>query len=145
MFSYIFSFVHSGLGFGLIMIGISWLYITFHRSLRSIDQKPLKARFKVMTSFKYILTSFIVTIIFTLTLLLPLHETTNIYSVHIKVILIMTTLFIFLNKYYINKIPNLKLYASVYHWQPPPVLPWQLPTNFDQNSVKLTCVSDNNK
>ena len=46
-------------------------------------------------------------------------------------------LFILLPKYYINQNPNFKLYLSIYHQQPPPVLPWQLPENFDTNGIHL--------
>ena len=48
-----------------------------------------------------------------------------------------TLTFILVPKYYINQNRNMKLYASVYHHHPPPVLPWQLPDNFDLKSVKL--------
>ena len=48
-----------------------------------------------------------------------------------------TLAFILVPKYYISQNRNLKLYASVYHHYPPPVLPWQLPDNFDLKSVKL--------
>ena len=48
-----------------------------------------------------------------------------------------TFLFILIPKYYICQNCNMKLYVSVYHHHPPPVLPWQLPDNFDLKSVKL--------
>ena len=53
---------------------------------------------------------------------------------------IVTIFGIFLPKYYISQNPSLKLYVSVYHHHPPPVLPWQLPDNFNPNSVELVCV-----
>ena len=46
-------------------------------------------------------------------------------------------IFILIPKYYICQNHNMKLYVSVYHHHPPPVLPWQLPNNFDLKSVKL--------
>ena len=66
-------------------------------------------------------------------------------QLHLIVLFIMTTLFIFVFKYYINQNHNLKLYLSVYHQMPPPVLPWQLPDNFDPSSVKLKFISYENK
>ena len=125
------------------MIGILWLLIKFHLDLRSIDKQPLMARyFKIFASHKFVLFFIVVTLVLTLTILNPLNplNTKSLHLLHIKVILIMIFLFILMNKYYINQNLNLKLYVSVYHWQPPPVLPWQLPDNFDQNSVKLICV-----
>ena len=46
-------------------------------------------------------------------------------------------------QYFINRNENFKLYVSVYHHHPPFVLPWQLPSNFDSNSVKLLYVKSN--
>ena len=43
-------------------------------------------------------------------------------------------------KYLISQNPNLKSYVSVYHHQPPPVLPWQLADNFDPGDIKLIVV-----
>ena len=47
---------------------------------------------------------------------------------------------IFITRYYFSQNPNFKLYLSVYHHQPPLVLPWQLPSDFDPNSVILKYV-----
>ena len=54
-------------------------------------------------------------------------------------------LFIIQPRYYISQNHNLKVYLSVYHHQPPPVLPWQLPDDFDPNSVVLTIVPHENE
>ena len=50
---------------------------------------------------------------------------------HIFYLFNMGLFCILLPLYYINQVPTLKLYASVYHHQPPPVLPWQVPEHFD--------------
>ena len=44
---------------------------------------------------------------------------------------------IFLPKYYISQNPSLKIYTNVYHQHPPPILPWQVPENFNPRSVEL--------
>lgn len=52
----------------------------------------------------------------------------------------IATLFILLPMYYINQNPNFKLYLSVYYYQPPPVLPWQLPEHFDPKGTRFVAV-----
>jgi hypothetical protein len=64
----------------------------------------------------------------------------NLYFQHLFNLLNNMILFICIPKYFINRNENLKLYVSVYHHHPPPVLPWQVPSNFDPNSVKLIIV-----
>ena len=59
---------------------------------------------------------------------------------HVKYFVTMLYLWIFLPKYYINQNPSLKLYVNYYHYQPAPILPWQLPNNFDPDSVELNIV-----
>ena len=70
--------------------------------------------------------------------------TWNIYVLHIRSNLILLFAFIIIPKYFINQNQNLKLYVSVYHWVPAPVLPWQLPKNFNPNSVNLIYVNHPN-
>jgi hypothetical protein len=67
--------------------------------------------------------------------------TWHIYVVHIRNISSFFFVFILIPKYFINQNENLKLYVSVYHLVPAPILPWQLPSNFDPKSVKLVCVN----
>ena len=43
-------------------------------------------------------------------------------------------------KYLISQNPNLKLYVNVYHHQPPPVLPWQLPDDFNSGGINIIIV-----
>ena len=59
---------------------------------------------------------------------------------HVKYFVTIFYLWIFLPKYYINQNPSLKLYVNYYHYQPAPILPWQLPKNFDPDSVELNIV-----
>ena len=59
---------------------------------------------------------------------------------HVKYFVIIFYAWIFLPKYYINQNPSLKLYVNYYHHQPAPILPWQLPNNFNPDSVELNIV-----
>ena len=124
------------------------LLLAFQCNLRSLREEPPTLYSKI---FKYVPSKFLVCHII-LTFLLGVssffsnYESLNIdYFIHVKSIITVTITSIIIPKYYINQNPNLKLYVDVYHHQPPPVLPWQLPKNFDQNSVKLICVKYNNE
>ena len=64
----------------------------------------------------------------------------NTFISHVKYFLTIFYIWIFLPKYYINQNPSLKLYVNYYHYQPAPILPWQLPNNFDPDSVQLNIV-----
>ena len=68
----------------------------------------------------------------------------NIYVLHVRNILGIFFTFILIPKYIINENLNLKLYVSVYHWVPAPVLPWQLPKNYS-TSVNLVVLSYENE
>ena len=139
----IFSFVRNGLGFGLTTLGILWLLVLHHVNLRTIKEPPKTTRYPYMSYSSLKLTiSFIFVILFlAITILHSFIFTWNIYVLRIRNLLIFTFAFILLPKYCINQNENLKLYVSVYHWVPAPVLPWQLPKNFNPNSVKLVCVN----
>ena len=82
--------------------------------------------------------SFFLTIMFLSSIVRIYDEDT--FISHVKYFLIMLYLWIFLPKYYINQNPSLKLYVNYYHYQPAPILPWQLPNNFDPDSVELNIV-----
>ena len=140
--------VKHGLGLGLTIIGNMWLLATFQRNLHSIREQPSTQQSRI---FKYISSPFLI-FCFILTLFISLSffppsifELENTYYVHIRFLLTVTFVSILIPKYYINQNPNLKLYVSVYHHQPPPVLPWQLPNNFDHTSVTLICVKYKNE
>ena len=68
----------------------------------------------------------------------------SVYHLHVFTIILCTFLFILVPKYHISQDPILKFYVSVYHHQPPPVLPWQLSENVDPN-VKLIIVNPKNE
>ena len=66
----------------------------------------------------------------------------SIIITHIQLLLYIATLGIFIPKYYISQDDKLQLYVNVYHQIPAPVLPWQLPDNFEPNSVQLKTYSE---
>ena len=142
--------VQNGLGFALTFIGILGLLSVFHCNLHSIRDRPSSRNSRILKylSYKFVIFCIVVTLIIgfsTPMLLFTFHNSPNIYIIHIHNILTMAIVAIIIPKYYINQDPNMKLYVSVYHCQPPPILPWQLPRSFDPNSVKLICVSHKNE
>ena len=82
-----------------------------------------------------------VIVLWPITALFPFLFTWNIYVLHVRNILSIFFTFILIPKYIINENENFKLYVSVYHWVPAPILPWQLPEYFDPKSVSLICVN----
>ena len=123
-----------------------WLLATFQRNLHSIREQPSTNQSRISS---YLCSPFLMFVYFlilfiSLSFLPSFQELENTY-LHILSILGIVFLFILPPKHYINQNPNLKLYVSVYNHQPPPVLPWQLPSNFDHNSVKLICAKYKNE
>ena len=140
---FIFSFVRKGLGFGLTTLGILWLSILHHARLHTIKELPKTTRYPFVSysSLKITISFMFVILFVAITSLLSFLFTWNIYVLRIRNLLTFTFVFILLPKYFIDQNKNLKLYVSVYHWVPAPVLPWQLPRNFNPNSVNLVCVN----
>ena len=83
--------------------------------------------------------AFLITIILILRQGFEMESTT---FLHFNILLNAIMIFIIFPKYVISQNQNLQLYVRVYHHQPPPVLPWQLPENFDSGSVKLIIVQN---
>ena len=137
----IFSVVKNGLGYGLCAMGILLLSLLHHLNLRTIKEPP-KTRYLWISysSLKFTVFSMFIILILIATVLFPFLFQFNIYVLHIKDILSLFFTFVLIPKYFIKQNENLELYVSVYHLVPAPVLPWQLPSNFDPNSVKLTYV-----
>ena len=141
-----FSPVLNGLGWIICNIGILILLINFHCNLHSIKEPDrCKISWKKMkiSSLKFVLACFAGIIFITISIVLT-NQLSNTIFLHIRTLLNITIIYICIPRYYICKNQNMKLYLQVYHHQPPPVLPWQLPQNFDPNSVKLIIVSEKN-
>ena len=80
-------------------------------------------------------------LLFLFSIFILFDEEVKSYHLHFINISHVAVLCILVPKCYINQDPLLKFYVSVYHHQPPPVLPWQLPENFQHDSVKLIFVT----
>ena len=136
-----FSMVGYGLGFVLIIVGIISLVLSFHLKLRSINEVyPIVSK----TWFGFSKTKTLVSLIMGVVLSIDylFFDTDVMFLTYLRINSAMILLYIIIPRYgMIEPNRNLKLYFSFYHHQPPPVLPWQLPTNFNPNSVKLIVVS----
>ena len=134
--------VKNGLGYGLCAMTTLLLSLLHHLNLRKIKEPP-KTRYLWISysSLKFTIFSMFLILILAATVLFPFLFRFNIYVLHIKDILSLFITFVLIPKYFINQNENLKLYVSVYHWVPAPVLPWQLPKNFDPNTVRLVFVN----
>ena len=137
----IFSWVRNGVGLGLSTFGILLLLLLIqHVNLRTIKDPP-KTRYPwIKKSMKFAISFLIVALFYTIATVSSILFNWNIYVLHIRNILTACFDFILIPKYYINQNKKLKFYVSVYHQLPAPLLPWQLPKNFNPNSVKLVIV-----
>ena len=129
-----------GLGFVLIIVGIISLVLSFHLKLHSINEDPIVSK----TWFGFSKTKTLVSLIMGMVLSIDaFFDTDEMFLTYLRINSVMILLYIIIPRYgVIEPNRNLKLYFSIYHRHPPPVLPWQLPTNFDPNSVKLIVVSN---
>ena len=146
---YFFSFVRNGLGFGLTSLAILWLLLLQRVNLRTIKEQrktnyPLYMTFLKSETMKLTIAFMLLVFFLCIIVLFSFIFTWNIYVLHIRRNLILLFTIIIIPKYFINQNENLKLYVSVYHWVPAPVLPWQLPKNFNLDSVNLICVNQPN-
>ena len=147
--TFFFSFVRNGLGFGLTTLAILWLLLLHRVNLRTIKEPPktnhpLYLTFLKPGTIKLTIAFMLLISFLCITVLFSSIFTWNIYVLHIRRNLILLFTIIIIPKYFINQNENLKLYVSVYHWVPAPVLPWQLPKNFNPDSVNLICVNQPN-
>ena len=128
-----------GLGFVLIIIGIISLVLSFHLNLHSMNEDPVASKTWFGSSKTKTLSSLIMGVVLSIDAFIDIDE---MFLTYLRINSVMILLYIIIPRYgVIEPNRNLKLYFSIYHRHPPPVLPWQLPTNFNPNSVKLTVVS----
>ena len=130
-----FSPIVNGLGWLLCNLGSVLLLLVFHRNLHTVKElKPSRNAF----SSNFIFSVIALTLFFGTSAILKNYvKIAALNTPQASIIFNSTLIFILIPKYYICQNHNLKLYVSVYHHHPPPVLPWQLPGNFDLKSVKL--------
>ena len=129
----------TGFGFILCNLGSLLFLLMFHCKLHTLPENSLKVRLKKYLKFSLWC--------FLLGLSVLLQQIFYFYIVldgiliyHIWYLYYLLFWNIFLPKGYINQNSTLALYVKVYHHQPPPILPWQIPHNFDQRTVKLVTV-----
>ena len=125
----------------LILFGITIFIIQFNRNLHSIrdpDVEKIKKKLdkKISSIFlsKYFRTACFFGIFSAVMIIFFRYEEKdidNILVTHFQILFFTTTIGIFIPKYYIHQNENLILYVKLYHQIPAPVLPWQLPENFD--------------
>lgn len=144
-----FSVIRSGIGWILSTLGILFFIAVFHFKLHSIKEPgtPRKSNsWEIFTkaNFVFFALASIVSVLISLTIF-NFEESQDKILLQFYLIYNMSMLFIIQPRYYISQNHNLKAYLSVYHHQPPPVLPWQLPDDFDPNSVVLTIVPHENE
>ena len=131
-------------GFGLILCNLGSLLflLMFHCKLHTIPENSLKVRLKKYLKFS--LWCFLLGLSVLLQQIFYMYKVEEVEDeilIH-HILYLYNLLFwnIFLPKGYINQNSALALYVKVYHHQPPPILPWQIPHNFDQRNVKLVIV-----
>ena len=136
---FLFSWVKNGAGYLFFIIGSLFFFLLFHFKLHTIKESSSRNPLEMFSIHSLIGFFFlIIYIVFRLIYFnLDFHKHENVIADHMFYLVNVTLFCIIVPKYYINQIPNLKLYASVYFHQPPPVLSWQLPQNYDSNSVNI--------
>ena len=134
----------TGLGEILIVVGIAIFIGLFQRNLHSIEDPQRIRKSSVFLSNKFISACFLGLFICAICVFLQFHDEKIFFVTHAQILLYVTTLCIFVPKYYINQNENLELYFSSYHQIPAPVLPWQLPEGFNPNLVQLTFIKPKN-
>ena len=139
---YISSLTRNGLGLILSTLGILLLFLLHHVNLCTIKE-PSNTRYpRISYSSVKLTVSFTLVLLFqAIASLFSILFTWNIYVLHVRNILSLFFAFVLIPKYFINQNENLRLYVSVYHWVPAPLLPWQLPKNVNPDSVKLIYVN----
>ena len=136
-FLILFSVLKNGFGLVICNVGILIFLLKFRFNLRSLDEQE-QSRNSIIVKFMSVF--FPIFSLVTASVLIRKFDNDNLLFQHLINLLNIFILFICVPKYFINRNENLKLYVSVYHRHPPPVLPWQLPSNFDPNSAKLIIV-----
>ena len=138
LFYYSFSIVRNDFGLYLGIFCIIAFVLRHHMKLHEINDSTSKK------SLAKDLIHIIIQCLFLIVLFLVSLDGAQekyIFIAHLKHFLLMLYFLIFLPKYYIHQNPSLKLYVNYYHHQPGPILPWQVPKNFDPDSVKLNVIA----
>ena len=128
-----------------MLIGIAIFLVQFNRNLHSIrdpDVEKVKKKLDkkisaIFLSKNFTTACFFVILLTVMIIFFPIedNDAKNLLITHAQLLLFTATICIFIPYIYIHQNENLILYVKLYHRIPPPVLPWQLPENFDLKSV----------
>ena len=140
LFFILFSVLKNGFGLVICNVGTLIFLLKFRFYLHSLDEQDQSRNSKIV---KFISVCFAIFALVTASVLISNFNNDNLFFQHLINLLNIFILCICIPKYFINRNENLNLYVNVYHHHPSPVLPWQLPSNFDSNSVKLLYVKLN--
>ena len=143
-----FSVIRTGFGHTLCMFGIIIFLLLFQFKLHTLpDANGLKKHSNI--SFLLLYCGVYISVYQLLYFLIKneteSHDEIDLIIHHLFYLIAIVFWNIFLPKLYIQQNPKLSLYVKVYHHHPPPILPWQIPENFDPRSVKLVIVNKKNK
>ena len=137
---FLFSWVKNGAGYLFFIIGSLFFFLLFHFKLHTIKESSSRNPLEMFSIHSLIGFFFLIIYIVFRLIYFNLDFNENVIADHIFYLINVSLFCIIVPKYYINQIPNLKLYASVYFHQPPPVFSWHLPQNYDSNSVNIDIV-----
>ena len=123
----------NGLGQVFCLFGNITFILLFHLKLHIIKESTESRK-----SFaKFISCFFLALAIITMFSRIQRNSVMMAHFVHF---MSFTLFWIVLPKYYIHQNSKLKLYVGTYLHYPPPVLPWQLPEDFNPGSVRLDVI-----
>ena len=139
-----FRMIGYGLGFLLIILGITFFGLMFSCKLHTLQEKPPISSKSLIFAFSSV--KLFATLAMIMLLSFEFFSSNNNTTLnYFRLLFVMALIYIIMPKYVlISQNDNLKFYFKVYHHQPPPVLPWQLPKNYS-TSVNLVVLSYENK
>ena len=118
----------------LCILGIITFVLLFHLKLRIIKESA-ESRKSLAKYYIFIVVSFF--LVLTVFTLFSRIQRDTVLIAHFTHFVSFSVVWIVIPKYYIRQNSNLKLYVNTYLHHPPPVLPWQLPENFNPGNVIL--------
>ena len=139
-----FSIVKTGLGEILTFVSIVTFIGLFRRNLYTFKDPQRIRKSSIFLSNKFNIACVLGSFVCIFCVFLKFDDGKNFFLTHAQILMYVITLCIFVPKYYISQNENLELYVSLYHQIPAPVLPWQLPENFNHNSVQLNFIKAKN-
>ena len=128
----------------LTFVGIATFIGLFHRNLYTLKDPQRIRKSSIFLSNRFIFACVFGSFVCILSAVLKFGDGKNSCLTHAQILLYVMSMCIFVPRYYIAQNENLELYVSVYHQIPAPVLPWQIPENFNHKSVQLNFIKSKN-